>query len=89
MTFTFWMHALSNSAADIRAWKRHLATVEDFLARRGHEPLTERLGIAKRRDYAERQLARVSSPAYLDQLRGTIGCAPLAEIGLLRSAAVG
>ena len=76
-------------AADIRIWKRHLATVEDFLARRGHEPLTERLGIARRRDYAERQLARVASPAYLDQLRGTIGCAPLAEIGLLRSAAAG
>lgn len=74
-------------AHDIALWKRHVATCEGFIATRSQEPVAERLHIAQRLAYAQRQLARVQGAGYLDQLRGTIGTAPLADMGVEAMAA--
>ncbi len=62
---------------DIVLWKRHLGTLGMFLARSTNHAAIERLDARRRMDYAQAQLARCQSPAYLEQLRGTIGRAAL------------
>lgn len=64
-------------AADVALWKRHVATLDTFLARGTNRAAIERLDAHRRMEYAQRQLARCQSGAYIDQLRGTIGSAPL------------
>lgn len=66
---------------DIKLWQRHVASIEAFLARETHREESERLGIAARRDYARAELARVSSPAYLKALVGTLGADPMGRVG--------
>ncbi len=63
---------------DIALWRRHVATLKSYIGRGSHAVVVDRLGIRGRLSYAQCQLARVESPAYLDQLRGTIGAAPIA-----------
>jgi phosphoenolpyruvate carboxykinase (diphosphate) len=63
----------AKQARDVALWKRHLAALEAFEAS-GIE--TAPIDIASRLAYARQQLARVSSPGYLDELRGTIGADP-------------
>ena len=65
---------------DIALWKRHVATLDSYIARGSHGVVVDRLGIRSRLDYAQRQLARVQTSAYIDQLRGTIGLAPIASM---------
>ena len=50
---------------DIALWKRHLESLESLPARPRE--------LDARFDEARRQMARVSSPAYLEELVGTIG----------------
>jgi hypothetical protein len=64
-------------ARDIQLWKRHVATLAEFLALPGHRDEAERLGIARRLDRARTELDRVSSDAYLSELYGTIGADPI------------
>jgi len=66
---------------DIALWRRHAATLESYIARGSHHVVVDRLGIRGRLDYALRQLERAQSAAYIDQLRGTIGLAPIAAMG--------
>jgi hypothetical protein len=54
----------SKQSRDVALWKRHIAALADS------PDLTDRL------QEARRQLARVSSPEYLDELVGTIGADP-------------
>lgn len=68
-------------AADVALWTRHVTTLGAFLARGSNSAAIERLGARRRMDYAQRQLARCQSTAYIDQLRGTIGRAPLGVAG--------
>jgi hypothetical protein len=63
-------------AQDILLWQRHVRAVETAQIK-GSGEVAERLHLEQRLVYAQRQLARVRSAAYLDQLAGTIGCAPL------------
>jgi hypothetical protein len=67
-------------ALDIALWKRHVAMLTGYIARGSHAVVVDRLGIRGRLDYAQRQLARVQSAAYVEQLRGTIGAAPVATL---------
>ena len=58
---------------DIALWTRHLAAIERFQA--GGDVLRG-VDIDGRLAEACRQLARVSAPAYLKELKGTIGADP-------------
>jgi hypothetical protein len=58
---------------DIALWKRHLAAIERFRA--SGDPAPD-IDIDDRLAESCRQLARVSAPAYLKELTGTIGADP-------------
>jgi hypothetical protein len=62
---------------DVELWRRHVRALGDFLAQPSHREEAERLGIPSRLAHARAELARVSSPEYLLQLRGTIGADPV------------
>jgi hypothetical protein len=55
---------------DIALWRRHAAALEKCTG-------LEKRDLEKRLDLVRRELARVSSPSYLRELRGTIGADPL------------
>ena len=63
---------------DTALWRRHLASLDAFLARTNRSDLAARLRLDQRRAIAERELARASAPAYVEELLGTLGCDPLA-----------
>ena len=54
-----------------------MRSLTEFLARAGHRDEAERLGIRRRLEHARAELERVSSPAYLQALVGTIGADPV------------
>jgi hypothetical protein len=58
---------------DIAMWQRRVAALENF--RREGLPAIN-INIAKRLSIARDQMARASSPAYLEELQGTIGADP-------------
>jgi hypothetical protein len=57
---------------DVALWRRHAAAL-DGTAARGAKYASM---LAERRDYVARELARVASPAYLEELMGTLGADP-------------
>jgi hypothetical protein len=59
---------------DIALWRRHVASLEAFQPRSGVA-----IDIQGRLSAAREQLARVSDPAYLGELTGTIGADPFAS----------
>ncbi|HEY4364411.1 MAG TPA: hypothetical protein VGN17_25825 [Bryobacteraceae bacterium] len=61
---------------DTALWQRHLASLEDFEASGGELPSPDSCELAHRLASARAQLARVSSPAYREELIGTIGADP-------------
>ncbi len=61
---------------DLRLWKQHVSYLKSFLNKSTHQEEAERLGIQGRLSYAEQELARVKSPAYLEHLHGTLGAEP-------------
>ena len=61
---------------DIALWKRHVAALRNF-SKTQPMPTTQEFDVEERTRAARAQLARVSTPAYLDELRGTIGADPL------------
>jgi hypothetical protein len=65
---------------DTALWRRHAAALERFRAG-SDSPARCGLGLEERdlqdrQDMVRRELERVSSPAYLRELRGTIGADP-------------
>ncbi len=63
---------------DVALWTRHVAALEQFQAgptARNLPDLPNRMVLAKR------ELARVGSPAYIDELTGTIGADPFNGLG--------
>jgi hypothetical protein len=62
---------------DVKLWKRHIASLTKFLADPTYNDKAATLRIADRLRLAELELTRVSAPAYLDSLRGTLGSNPL------------
>jgi len=61
---------------DIALWRRHVQALEQFRATEQEFPPQDGIDFDSRFALASAQLARVSSPAYLDELRGTIGADP-------------
>jgi hypothetical protein len=61
---------------DIALWRRHVQAVDQFRAAGQEFPPPDEIDFDSRRSLASAQLARVSSPAYLEELRGTIGADP-------------
>jgi phosphoenolpyruvate carboxykinase (diphosphate) len=62
-------------ARDIALWQRHAAALETFRASRGNA-MNSCIDTSQRLELVRRELARVSSPSYLHELRGTIGADP-------------
>jgi hypothetical protein len=61
---------------DIALWRRHVQALDQFHATEQEFPQPDDIDFDNRRALASAQLARVSSPAYLEELRGTIGADP-------------
>jgi hypothetical protein len=61
---------------DTRLWRRHQAALEWFQQGGAASAAACDFNVAERIREAEAQLARVTSPAYLKELRGTIGADP-------------
>ncbi len=57
---------------DLALWRRHQEALEGPAVREGLAAAV----LAERRERVRRELARVSSPAYLEELRGTLGADP-------------
>lgn len=58
---------------DIALWRDHLAYLSDFLNKESHSDLAAGLGISERHKKAMQHLTIVSSPDYLQTLKGTVG----------------
>ncbi len=78
---------------DIELWIKAKHRIQQYLADPIHMDVVEELNLQKRLRYAERQMARVSSDQYVDQLIGTIGADPLhaarTDVSLLAQSAAG
>ncbi|MGA9940248.1 MAG: hypothetical protein WBP92_18520 [Candidatus Acidiferrales bacterium] len=61
---------------DIALWQRHIHALEEFRVAEQEFPPQDDIDFESRAALAHAQLARVSSPAYLDELVGTIGADP-------------
>jgi len=61
---------------DIALWQRHVHSLETFRLAEQEFPPRDDIDFENRSALARDQLARVSSPAYLDELVGTIGADP-------------
>jgi hypothetical protein len=74
-----WYHArlVKKQAHDVGLWKQHVAYLETFLNRPSYEVEARRLHVSKRLEDARKELARVSSPEYVEKLSGTLGADPL------------
>jgi hypothetical protein len=62
---------------DVALWQRHVQTLEQFNLAPANAGTVEKLGLAARLTGARRELARVSTPAYRESLKGTLGRQPL------------
>lgn len=74
-----WYRArlLAKQQRDTTLWQRHVRYLDRFLRDESRRADAARLGIARRRQLAASELARVSSLAYLDALAGTLGADPI------------
>lgn len=61
---------------DLRQWRRHADYLEKFLGRPGYTEEAARLNVRDRLRLARVMIEKVKSPAYLDELVGTIGAEP-------------
>jgi len=63
---------------DVALWQRHLTALEQFQGASHMGASSPGFSVQERLREAREQLARVSSAAYLEELRGTIGADPFA-----------
>jgi hypothetical protein len=61
---------------DIALWRRHLSSLEVFRSTTRSKAAAQTLDVEALLKTSREQLARVSSPAYLGELAGTIGADP-------------
>jgi hypothetical protein len=62
---------------DRQLWQRHLDYLDKFMKRTSHAEEATRLDIPERLKRARQALDEVSSPSYLQKLRGTTGVEPI------------
>jgi hypothetical protein len=89
-----WYHQrlLTKQRRDVALWERNVIYLEKFLARTSHHDVIENMEIDARLQNARKSLDEVSSPQYIERLRGTIGADPLgitAESATLEDTSVG
>jgi hypothetical protein len=74
-----WYHQRleTKQQRDRALWDKHVANLEAFMKRKNYEAEIKRLDIERRLQKARSELARVSSPDYLQQIVGMIGADPL------------
>lgn len=65
---------------DIALWKRHIDYLNAFINRSSHQDVAEKLDIQSRLTGAKNKLEYVTSNAYLQSLRGTIGADPMGVV---------
>ncbi len=61
---------------DSALWQRHLFSLNEFLTKSTYRSEAIRLGITHRKNIAQAEFIRATSPAYLDLLSGTLGADP-------------
>ena len=62
---------------DRKLWRRHVEYLNQFLRKASHADVAQKLNIGERLTLARKTLADVESPAYLEQLTGTLGAEPI------------
>jgi hypothetical protein len=67
---------------DIKLWQRKLDGIETCLANPAQAQVVADLDLVTARDYAANQLAKVETPAYLEELVGTLGVDPMLPISI-------
>jgi len=65
---------------DIARCAKSVAYIEDILGRKNFAETAVRLNLSERLANAKAELAQVSSPAYLDELKGSLGVDPMEPI---------
>ena len=62
---------------DVALWRRHVTYLRSFLSKASHAEPTRRLNLKQRLMRAEKMLAEVSNPDYLERIWGTLGADPV------------
>ena len=70
---------VAKQAVDRQLWRRHVDYLDRFSKKASHTDEASRLGISARLERARRTLAEVDSPAYVEQLKGTLGAEPISK----------
>jgi hypothetical protein len=68
---------IAKQKIDRRLWRRHVEYLGNFLKRTSHADEAARLNIADRLSGARKTLEHIEAPAYLENLRGTLGAEPI------------
>ena len=73
-----WYHArlVAKQKVDVKLWTKHVAYLDEFLAKPAYRRECAAMNLADARATAAAELARVSAPAYLQKLVGTLGTDP-------------
>jgi hypothetical protein len=70
----------AKQAVDAKLWQRHINYLTKFVTKEHYAEESARLGIEDRLHQARHEFKRISSPAYLEELRGTLGANPLSAL---------
>jgi hypothetical protein len=62
---------------DSRLWQRHVSYLTKFITKPHYAEEAARLHIEERLHKARHEIKRINAPAYLEELRGTLGASPL------------
>jgi hypothetical protein len=66
----------AKQSIDAKLWQRHAGYLTKFITRPHYAEEAARLGIEERLHHARHQLKRIHDPAYVEELRGTLGANP-------------
>jgi hypothetical protein len=66
---------------DAKLWQRHVGYLTKFIIKPSYAEEAARLQVEDRLHHARRELKRIVAPAYLEELRGTLGANPLPQSG--------
>ncbi|RKD91264.1 hypothetical protein [Mangrovibacterium diazotrophicum] len=65
---------------DVALWTKNVAYIEDILSRKNFAATAVRLDLPSKLALAKTKLESVSSPSYLDELKGSLGADPMKPI---------
>ena len=65
---------------DVRLWRDHANYLQNFLKKKNYVDEAKRLGIAGKLDDAWAMYHKVKAPAYVEELKGSIGLQPIAAL---------